>query len=58
MHNRQRPQTSQMMMDGSKGGSGVMRWLRDMVLVVERAQNEPDELKNSHETVNFALTPF
>jgi hypothetical protein len=37
-----------------------MRWLLDMVLVVERAQNEPDELKkNSQETpVNFALTPF
>jgi hypothetical protein len=35
-----------------------MRWLPDMVSVVERARNEPDELKNSHETVNFALTPF
>jgi hypothetical protein len=29
-----------------------------MVLVVERAQNEPNDLKNSHETVNFALTTF
>jgi hypothetical protein len=29
-----------------------------MVLVVERARNEPDELKNSHETVISALTPF
>ena len=29
-----------------------------MVSVVERARNEPDELKNSHETVNLALTPF
>ena len=29
-----------------------------MVLVVERARNEPDEQKNSHETVIFALTPF
>jgi hypothetical protein len=35
-----------------------MRWLPDMVWVVERAQNEPDELKNSHKTVNFTLTPF
>jgi hypothetical protein len=29
-----------------------------MVLVVERARNEPDEQKNSHETVISALTPF
>jgi hypothetical protein len=29
--------------------------LPDMVLVVERTRNEPDEQKNSHETVNFAL---
>ena len=29
-----------------------------MVLVVERARNEPDEQKNCHESVNFALTPF
>ena len=29
-----------------------------MISVVERARNEPDELKNSHETVIFALTPF
>jgi len=35
-----------------------MRWLPDMVLVVERARNEPDEQKNSHETVISALTPF
>jgi len=35
-----------------------MLWLPAMVSVVERARNEPDELKNSHETVNFALTPF
>ena len=35
-----------------------MRWLPDMVLVVERARNEPDELRNSHETVISALTPF
>ena len=35
-----------------------MLWMPAMVLVAERARNEPDELKNSHETVNFALTPF
>jgi hypothetical protein len=35
-----------------------MQWQPDMVFVVERAQNEPDELKNSHETVNFALITF
>ena len=35
-----------------------MRWLPDMVLVVERARNEPEEQKNSHETVISALTPF
>ena len=29
-----------------------------MVLVVERARNEPDEQKKSHETVISALTPF
>jgi hypothetical protein len=29
-----------------------------MVLVVERARNEPDEQKTSHETVISALTPF
>ena len=29
-----------------------------MVSVVERARNEPDELKNSHEIVISALTPF
>jgi hypothetical protein len=29
-----------------------------MVLVVERARKKPDELKNSHETVISALTPF
>jgi hypothetical protein len=29
-----------------------------MVSVVERARNEPDEQKNSHETVSLALTPF
>jgi hypothetical protein len=40
------------------GGFGVMRRLPAMVLVVERAQNEPDELKNSHKTVISALTPF
>jgi hypothetical protein len=47
-----------MMGDGSMGGSGVMRRLSAMVLVVERPQNEPDEQKNSHETVSLALTPF
>jgi hypothetical protein len=47
-----------MMEDGSKGGSGAMRWLLDMVLVVERARNEPDEPKKSQETVISALTPF
>jgi hypothetical protein len=35
-----------------------MRWMPDMVSVVERARNEPMGLKNSHETVNFALNPF
>jgi hypothetical protein len=40
------------------GGFGVMRRLPAMVLVVEMAQNEPDELKNSHETVISTLTPF
>jgi hypothetical protein len=39
-------------------GSGAMRWLPDMVLVVERARNEPEERKNSHKTVISALTPF
>jgi hypothetical protein len=29
-----------------------------MALVDERAPNEPHELKNSHEIVNLALTPF
>jgi hypothetical protein len=29
-----------------------------MVSMVERARNEPDEVKNSHETVISALTPF
>jgi hypothetical protein len=29
-----------------------------MVSKVERARNEPDEVKNSHETVSLALTPF
>jgi hypothetical protein len=28
------------------------------VFMVERARNEPDELKNSHETVISAQTPF
>ena len=40
------------------GGSGVMRRLSAMVLVAERAQNEPDEQKKSHETAILALTPF
>ena len=40
------------------GGFGVMRRLPAMVSVIERAQNEPDEQKNSHETVSLALTPF
>ena len=40
------------------GGSGVMRRLSAMVSVVERARNEPDEQKNSHETVSLALTHF
>jgi hypothetical protein len=35
-----------------------MRSLPAMVSVVERARNEPDELKYSHETVISALTPF
>ena len=35
-----------------------MLWLPAMVSVVERARNEPDEQKNSHETVISALTPF
>ena len=35
-----------------------MPWMPDMVSVVERARNEPDELKNSHKTVISALTPF
>jgi hypothetical protein len=35
-----------------------MLWLPAMFLVVERARNEPDELKNSHETVISALNPF
>jgi hypothetical protein len=35
----------------------MMRWLMAMVSVVER-QNEPNELNNSHITVNFELTPF
>jgi hypothetical protein len=45
LHYRQLPKTSPMVRDGSMGGSGVMRRRRAMVLIVERAQNEPDELK-------------
>jgi hypothetical protein len=47
-----------MMEEGSRGGSAAMRRRPAIVLMVERARNEPDELKNSHETVISAQTPF
>jgi hypothetical protein len=51
-----------MMEEGCRSGSAAMRMQWPMaagqVWVVERAQNEPDELKNSHETLNLTQTPF
>jgi hypothetical protein len=37
LHCLRQLQTLMIMEDGSKGGSRVMQWLSDMVLVVERA---------------------
>jgi hypothetical protein len=43
-----------MMKEGSRG----MRWLPDMVLVVERAQNEPNELEKFSQNSQLRTDPL